>query len=86
MNKDTQMITAVASSIFFLLGISVGGLAAFDIAERKYVGKRKRKGDPGLYVNHGRTNMALIAVGIHALKDNLYDSYELRDILKEVKV
>ena len=64
-----------------IIGMYIQGM--FNIISKKEDEKQIPK--PGIYVNHVRTNLGLIAIGMHALKDGLYDTYELHEILKEVK-
>lgn len=70
----------IISSMLF--GAGAGGLSMFFIQEA--IKKRQKKIKPGVYLNGGLTYTTLIAIGMHALKDNLYDTYELDEILKEV--
>ena len=70
----------IASSMLF--GIGVGGLATMSIQEAKE--KRLERLKPGIHVNRPLTYNILVAIGMHALKDNLYDTYELNDILESV--
>lgn len=69
-----------------IIGMYIQGM--FNIISKKEDEKQKQEKQipkPGIYVNHVRTNLGLIAIGMHALKDGLYDTYELHEILKEVK-
>lgn len=70
----------IASAMLFGFGC---GVWALDFVQNINSQKSQRI-KPGVYVNGGMTSTALIAIGLHALKDNLYDTYELHDILKEV--
>lgn len=78
---DKKILSAIiASSTLF--GVGIGGLATMAIQEARE--KRAEKLKPGLYVNRGLTYNALIAIGMHAIKDELYDAYELDEILDSV--
>lgn len=83
--NDIRLVGAVAGAMLF--GIGIGSLtysAVESKLERNY--KKKRKCEPGLYVSNSRVATILTAVGIHALKDGVYDTYELHEIIKNVKV
>lgn len=41
---------------------------------------------PGIYVDSNRTASVLMTVGMNALKDGLYDEYELEDMIKESNI
>ena len=78
--SSKELGTIIGASVLFGFGC---GVCALDFVSN--IGKKKhQKLKPGVYVNGGMTSMALIAVGLHALKDGVYDTYELHDILKEV--
>ena len=78
--SSKELGAIIGASVLF--GFGIGGLSVNLVQEA--FEKRRNKLKPGVYVNGGMTSMALIAVGLHALKDGVYDTYELHDILKEV--
>ena len=78
-NKEIGAI--IAASMLF--GFGIGGLSVNFVEEA--LEKRRNKLKPGTYVNGGMTSTALIAVGIHAIMDGLYDTYELHEILENVE-
>ena len=75
---------AVCTVCAFFGGILVG-MSSNDDTRPHVVAKSK--GDIYLMddVQSSATSDIIMAVGVHALKDGLYDSYELRDIVKDIR-
>lgn len=65
---------AVLGMVFF------GG---YLIGRSKRSGTKRKVYKPGVYVDGDRTASVLMTVGMNALKDGLYDEYELVDMITE---
>lgn len=63
------------------------GLAIAEAHLRKTEAKEKKLGtelEPGVYLNSQPTSDIIYAIGLHALKDEIYDEYEIEDMISEV--
>lgn len=61
-------------------------LTAAEAIHRK-IEKEKKLGpelEPGVYLNSRPTSDIIYAIGLHALKDEIYDEYEIEDMISEV--
>lgn len=61
-------------------------LTAAEVIHRK-IEKEKKLGtelEPGVYLNSQPTSDIIYAIGLHALKDEIYDEYEIEDMISEV--
>lgn len=62
-------------------------LTAAEVIHRKTETKEKKLGtelEPGVYLNSQPTSDIIYAIGLHALKDEIYDEYEIEDMISEV--
>jgi len=73
-----------------------GAIAFFGVMAMVWVGgylmgrssmrQKYSKIEPGVYVDGSTTASVLMTIGINALKDGLYDQYELADMISESEI
>lgn len=61
-------------------------LTAAEVIHRKIEKEKKLEPElePGVYLNSQPTSDIIYTIGLHALKDEIYDEYEIEDMLSEV--
>ena len=78
MNVSATKLTAIIfSSILF--GIGVGAL----LADYIFPEEDMIECEPGTYLDSSATCAVLMTVGAHALNDEVYDAYELNQMLED---
>ena len=85
-NRMTQKMKAelIGTGLVWISGFIFGAICiAGGLRDPEPVAKKPK---PGTYVDWRRTDLSLMAIGINALKDGLYDEYELKKMLETTNI
>lgn len=83
MVKQKSAAPAIALAYIYGAITTFIGLAIAEAHLRKTEAKEEKL-EPGVYLNNQPTSDIIYAIGLHALKDEIYDEYEIEDMISEV--